>query len=76
VVHGPINLINMLDYWRDICGKGTKEVAEITYRATSPLYAGDVYQVRSTLMEGEAGKYDMLVEKGGKKCMTGTIIEA
>ena len=77
VVHGPINLINMLDYWRDVCGQnGAKEVAEISYRATSPLYSGDVYQVRSTKVEGKGGKYDMLVEKDGKKCMTGTITEA
>jgi hydroxyacyl-ACP dehydratase HTD2-like protein with hotdog domain len=76
VVHGPINLLNMLDYWRDVCGKGIKEVAEVVYRATSPLYAGDVYQVLSTVAEGDAGKYDMVVEKDGKKCLTGTITEA
>ncbi|KAJ6122747.1 hypothetical protein N7512_005212 [Penicillium capsulatum] len=50
VVHGPLNLISILDMWRDIYGKDTEEPTSviprrISYRATSPLYAGDEYQI-------------------------------
>lgn len=52
VVHGPLNLISILDLWRDIRGKG-KSASDamsiipqrISYRATSPLYAGDEYKI-------------------------------
>lgn len=60
VVHGPLNLISILDLWRDIQGKkGSVEDSSIlapqsiSYRATSPLYAGDEYRV--VLQEGEMG---------------------
>ncbi|KAL1957583.1 hypothetical protein VTO42DRAFT_5694 [Malbranchea cinnamomea] len=50
VVHGPINLISILNLWRDV--KGAKEgdpemvVPEsISYRATSPLYAEEEYKI-------------------------------
>ncbi|KAI1505908.1 hypothetical protein F5X99DRAFT_366516 [Biscogniauxia marginata] len=74
VVHGPLNLINMLDYWRDVCDDGV--VREITYRATSPLYAGDNYQIRaSNPTELEHTKqWEVLVEKDGKVCMRGSIV--
>ncbi|KAI0403685.1 hypothetical protein F4802DRAFT_570639 [Xylaria palmicola] len=39
VVHGPLTLINMLDYWRDHCGRN-KHLKEITYRAVAPIYTG------------------------------------
>ncbi|KAI0798390.1 hypothetical protein GGR55DRAFT_672427 [Xylaria sp. FL0064] len=56
VVHGPINLICMLDYWRDHCaavteGRGGKGVGgvrgikEIRYRAVAPVYAGESYGI-------------------------------
>lgn len=54
VVHGPLNLISILDLWRDIQGKGKgRDVGDavemvprsISYRATSPLYAGDEYKI-------------------------------
>jgi hydroxyacyl-ACP dehydratase HTD2-like protein with hotdog domain len=72
-VHGPLNLISMLDYWRDICGQGA--LGEISYRAMSPLYAGDEYQIRtSTVTDAEKGKlWELLVEKDGVTCMKGTI---
>ena len=44
VVHGPLNLINMLDFWRD---ENTDDYAlprSITYRATAPFYAGETYR--------------------------------
>lgn len=54
VVHGPLNLISILDLWRDTKGRGQgKSVCDamevvprgISYRATSPLYAGDEYKI-------------------------------
>lgn len=53
VVHGPLNLISILDLWRDIQAKGKKSVRDtmevvplsVSYRATSPLYAGDEYKI-------------------------------
>ncbi|KAL2876820.1 hypothetical protein SGCOL_007843 [Colletotrichum sp. CLE4] len=75
VVHGPLNLINMLDYWRDVYGKGAKETRQVTYRAMSPLYAGDKYTLRTAACEAESGnKYQLLVEKGDVVCMKGEII--
>lgn len=74
VVHGPLNLISMLDYWRDVCGKGA-DVGEISYRAMSPLYAGDTYQIRAagSADSNETGGLEVLVEKDGKTCMKGRI---
>ncbi len=49
VVHGPLNLISILDLWRDTQGQGADPTAliprSISYRATSPLYAGDEYKI-------------------------------
>lgn len=76
VVHGPLNLIGMLDYWRDVHAADGKQPSEITYRALSPLYAGDEYDVRteSASDEGEAGRtWELAVVRGDKKCMQGTI---
>ncbi|RFU79692.1 beta subunit of gdp-forming succinate- ligase [Trichoderma arundinaceum] len=46
VVHGPLNVINLLDYWRDVHGEGTGP-DEIRYRAMSPVYGGEEYQIRT-----------------------------
>lgn len=59
VVHGPLNLISILDLWRDVRGSG--DVSEpgsflpesVQYRATSPLYAGDEYRVVLDEEEGD-----------------------
>jgi hydroxyacyl-ACP dehydratase HTD2-like protein with hotdog domain len=66
VVHGPLNLISILDLWRDVKGQNatTSSGSEaldsglflpesISYRATSPLYAGDEY--RAVLEEEDEG---------------------
>lgn len=50
VVHGPLNLISILDLWREVkgpsAGDPTAVIPErISYRATSPLYAGDEYRI-------------------------------
>ena len=47
MVHGPLNLISILDLWRDTRSQNTEAGLEalvpesIKYRATSPLYAED-----------------------------------
>lgn len=59
VVHGPLNLISILDLWRDTrvpsasAGSdiGKAIPGRITYRATSPLYVEDEYRI--VLEEGE-----------------------
>ncbi|GJD00076.1 mitochondrial 3-hydroxyacyl-thioester dehydratase [Colletotrichum higginsianum] len=75
VVHGPLNLIGMLDYWRDVYGRDGAEVREVGYRAVSPLYAGDEYTVRTAAVEG-GKEYEILVEKGSTVCMKGEIISS
>lgn len=74
VVHGPLNLICMMDYFRDVHGK---EAREMSYRAFAPLYAGDEYVIRTASMEdnNEGGKaWEIVVAKGEKICMKGTIL--
>ncbi|KAL4905370.1 hypothetical protein BDW74DRAFT_177742 [Aspergillus multicolor] len=60
VVHGPLNLIAILDFWRDIRGAGDVANAflpeRIAYRATSPLYAEDEYRI--VLKQAEKGSED------------------
>ncbi|RDW69061.1 hydroxyacyl-thioester dehydratase HTD2 [Aspergillus mulundensis] len=60
VVHGPLNLIAILDFWRDVRGAGADASAflpeRIAYRATSPLYAEDEYRI--VLKQGEKGSGD------------------
>lgn len=79
VVHGPLNLIGMLDYWRDVHGQTDREdgdVAEISYRALSPLYAGEEYVVRTdAVKKSDEGKkmWEIGVVRGDKMCMKGTI---
>lgn len=88
VVHGPLNLIGMMDYWRDVHANG-REAGEITYRALSPLYAGEEYVIRTeesssaaaVTENGEEGEprrrsWELAVVRGDKKCMKGTILAA
>ncbi|EEU42220.1 uncharacterized protein NECHADRAFT_93232 [Fusarium vanettenii 77-13-4] len=74
VVHGPLNLINLLNYWRDIHGNG-EGPKDIKYRAMSPLYAGETYNIRTDgVQDAEGGKvWDVLVEKNGTVCMKSEI---
>ncbi|KAL9068148.1 MAG: hypothetical protein Q9161_006392 [Pseudevernia consocians] len=55
VVHGPLNLINMLDFWRDVQADDFMIPQSIRYRATAPFYAGEKYRAlleRGTDMTG------------------------
>lgn len=44
VVHGPLNLINMLDFWRDEQPNDCAIPRSIRYRAIAPFYAGKSYR--------------------------------
>jgi len=71
VVHGPLNLINMVDFWRDVRG-GEGFPKKITYRATSPLYAGEKYRV---VMDEEENKITSvkIFDSYGNTSMIGRI---
>lgn len=77
VVHGPLNLINILDYWRDMYS-GDKQLREISYRAMSPLYAGDEYLIRTDYSRDfdDEQTWDIVVEKEGVTCMKAEIVAA
>lgn len=51
-MHGPLNLIHMIDFWRDVVGKG-RGPRKVEYRATSPFYVGETYRI---VMSGEEEK--------------------
>ena len=83
VVHGPLNLINIVDFWRDVVGQQMQEgeidgpeeelVPErIIYRATSPLYAGEMYRI---ILEEEKEKVmeARIVDGFGNVSMKATI---
>ncbi|KAL1602194.1 hypothetical protein SLS59_004881 [Nothophoma quercina] len=83
VVHGPLNLINILDFWRDTAKGGSSEAApkSIAYRAISPLYMGEHYRI----LLGQSGANEQSNKNGewtadiwdsyGKQSMKGTILE-
>lgn len=76
VVHGPLNLINILDFWRDT-SKGAAEGVvpkSIAYRAMSPLYVNEPYRL---VMGAQAdGKREAnIFDSYGKQSMKGTITE-
>ncbi|KAI5918066.1 hypothetical protein F4810DRAFT_715855 [Camillea tinctor] len=74
VVHGPLNLICMLDYWRDVCSN--RPLKQIIYRALAPIYAGDTYQIRASppVAVDLGWQWQIYVEKDKKICMRGAII--
>ncbi|KAI0513273.1 hypothetical protein F5B22DRAFT_647818 [Xylaria bambusicola] len=74
VVHGPMNLICMLDYWRDHCQPNGRVLKEIEYRALAPIYAGETYDIGAERMGDD--KWEVLVRKDGKVCMRGEILAA
>lgn len=58
VVHGPLNLIGILDLYRDTNERSSPEAVprSISYRAMSPLYVGEKYRV--VLEKDTDGKKD------------------
>lgn len=78
MVHGPLNLINMLDLWRDNRQGGRVEdrlPQSINYRATSPIYAGETYTavLSRDRSEGEATVRIQMWGADGKMGMHGNI---
>ena len=69
VVHGPLNLINVLDFWRDEQSNDYSIPRSIRYRATAPFYAGETYRAlleritdkTSIKLWGHDGKADIRV---------------
>ncbi|EDU41533.1 hypothetical protein A1F94_001899 [Pyrenophora tritici-repentis] len=84
VVHGPLNLVNMLDFWRDTSKSGDTEAVpkSISYRAMSPLYVDEPYRIlleKTATKEGERetdGHWQLGIwDSYGKQSMKGTITE-
>ncbi|KAH8724454.1 hypothetical protein GQ44DRAFT_279540 [Phaeosphaeriaceae sp. PMI808] len=81
VVHGPLNLINMLDFWRDSARKGDADAVpkSIAYRAMSPLYVGEPYRILLEKNDSEDVKNKEwkaeIWDSFGKQSMKGTIVE-
>ncbi|USP74976.1 hypothetical protein yc1106_02250 [Curvularia clavata] len=84
VVHGPLNLINMLDFWRDTSKSGDTEAApaSIAYRAMSPLCVEEPYRI--LLKKGSIGQHNEdgsrewnaeIWDNFGKQSMKATIVE-
>ncbi|RDA95714.1 hypothetical protein CP533_1148 [Ophiocordyceps camponoti-saundersi (nom. inval.)] len=75
VVHGPLTLISLLDYWRDRYGL-SHELQSIKYRAVSPIYAGDMYRIHTNSAEDSspAMSYEMAAEKKGITCMKANVL--
>ena len=82
VVHGPLNLISMLDLWRDKVAESRVGVSEtgvvipasIGYRATSPVYAGEAYRIildKEPAIDGATSVN--VVSDDGSVCMKGSI---
>ncbi|EXJ95848.1 mesaconyl-C4 CoA hydratase [Capronia coronata CBS 617.96] len=84
VVHGPMNLIAMLDLWRDETvdqGVGTARndivyPEKIDYRATSPVYSTEPYRVMMPAEAVDAKEADVtVVSNDGTVCMKGTVTD-
>lgn len=79
VVHGPLNLINILDFWRDTAKDGEDGVVpkNIAYRAMSPLHVGEQYRVlleKNTGEKIEDGWKADIWDSFGKQSMKGMIV--
>ncbi|RFU35107.1 hypothetical protein B7463_g1263, partial [Scytalidium lignicola] len=80
VVHGPLNLVCMVDFWRDVVAGGQKDGVEgmvfprkISYRATSPIYAGEKYRIVMNEEDLDGGTDVKIVDAYGNVGMVGRI---
>lgn len=81
VVHGPLNMISILDLWRDEMvkqGKADQDGVifpkELAYRATSPVYAGEAYRILLPSDVTSKSEADVqVVSNDGTVCMKGTM---
>jgi hydroxyacyl-ACP dehydratase HTD2-like protein with hotdog domain len=78
VVHGSLNLVSMLDFWRDVNGNGggdQQPPTSIRYRALAPLYAGSPYMIEAGTPNEQDGDVEVLVKSGdGTVNMKGVIV--
>jgi len=82
VVHGPLNLVSMLDLWRDEAmgsalapDKEAVMPQSIEYRATSPVYAGESHRILLDKQRGSDGMTAAkVVSDDGTVCMRGAIL--
>jgi hydroxyacyl-ACP dehydratase HTD2-like protein with hotdog domain len=72
VVHGPLNLILMLDFWRDIIGEGVAP-RRVKYKATHPIYVGDRYRICMEKEDIGGGTEMKIVDQYGNIGMVGRI---
>lgn len=72
-MHGPLHLVNALDLWRDNIGSGGSEFpGSVRYRATSPIYAMELY--RAVLELPDTGDSDVKFwTEDGKMALQATI---
>lgn len=72
-VHGPLNLLHILDLWRDTRPKASCKLPKsIKYRATSPVYAEEPYRI--VLEDKDGGHTEVKVwTNEGKVGMTAEI---
>lgn len=79
VVHGPLNLICLVDFWRmTVGGKAMEDSGaalyprRVKYRNTSPVYVNDLYRI---ILESESEKTieARIVDSFGKTAMIATI---
>ncbi|KAL5114351.1 hypothetical protein ACEQ8H_007741 [Pleosporales sp. CAS-2024a] len=81
VVHAPLNLIHMLDFWRDTARRGDVEAVpkRIAYRAMSPLYVGEPYRILLDKADkgedSEEGWKAEIWDSFGKQSMKGAIVD-
>ena len=75
VVHGPLNLVHILDFWRDEAGSDeTKIPTSIRYKATAPFYAGIKY--RALLELGANSTFIRVCDLGSdEKVRTGMVAD-
>ncbi|KAE8349152.1 hypothetical protein BDV28DRAFT_67639 [Aspergillus coremiiformis] len=81
VVHGPLNLIAILDLWRDTRPTEGIDPAmllpeSIKYRATSPLYAEDEYQIVLDEEDGNGTGQIQILAPSGKVAMKAEVRSA
>lgn len=78
VVHGPLNMISFLDFWRDEYGKAAgRDIIfpqSLKYRATSPVYVEEPYRIlidQAAVMQKDVPVE--VVSNDGTACMKGNI---
>lgn len=81
MVHGPINLLNILDFYRDVKNADPESVPKsISYRAMAPLYVDEKYRIvlgkeNESSEDGRAKWKAEIGDSYGKTGVKATIVE-